>query len=354
MEGLMRWGSVLLMAGWLMAGLPASTDYKLNSYGFGNGGVANSTSTHYGINGTAGEVAGYSASTNYKVGSGEKNVKQANVPKITITNDASWYNKLRVVIDTQNNPTDTLYAVAISTDNFATTKYVQSDFTVGTSLSISNFLNYASWGSSSGVLIHGLTAGTVYSVKATAYHGKYTQSAYGPTSSASTVNPQLSFEIDVAPTDSHTSPPYEVDFGSLLVSTVTDAPSRVWISLDTNGESGGLVYVSGQNGGLKSLLANHTISALTGDLGTLAEGFGLQGASATQTSGGPFTILSPYNGSAGNVGVEDSTIRQIFSTSGAPIVGGRGSFFLVAKTQPLTPASNDYGEILTAIASASF
>ena len=138
------------------------------------------------------------------------------------------------------------------------------------------------------------------------------------------------------------------------MSTVTDSPVRVWVSLDTNAESGGFVYVDGQNAGLKSAAANYTIAAVTGDLGALAEGFGVQGASVAQTSGGPLALDSPYNGAAGNVGVEDTTIRQVFDTSAAPIVGGRGSFILVAKTKPLTPAAPDYTEILTAIAAGSF
>jgi hypothetical protein len=137
------------------------------------------------------------------------------------------------------------------------------------------------------------------------------------------------------------------------VSTVTDSPTKVWVSLDTNGESGGNVYLSGLNSGLKSLASAYTIAAATGDLGALAEGFGAQGASATQTSGGPFSLVAPYNGAAGNVGVTDALIRQIFGAP-APITAGRGSFLLKAKTKPLTPASGDYMETITAIASASF
>jgi hypothetical protein len=88
-------------------------------------------------------------------------------------------------------------------------------------------------------------------------------------------------------------------------------------------------------------------------LTALAEGFGAQTASATQTTGGPLAAVAPYNGAGNNVGVTDNLIRQIFSTPG-PVTGGRGSFILKAKTQGITPSSNDYTEILTAIAAASF
>jgi hypothetical protein len=349
-----KWVSWMLAA-WMVASLPASSNFKLNSFGFGNGGTANSGSANYRVNGLSGQVAGSATSSNYKVGAGENYEKQANVPIIAISNDTgAWYNKLRVTVDPQNNPSDALFAIAISTDGFTTTQYVHSDLTIGSTLSFTDYQTYAAWGGATGVIIGGLHPSTVYSVKAKAYRGKFTESGYGPVASASTVSPQLSFDIDVSAIDTSTSPPYEVDFGSLLVSTVTDSPQRVWISLDTNAESGGMVYMSGQNAGLKSAHANYTIGSVTGDLGTLAEGFGVQGASTAQTSGGPLALDTPYNGAAGNVGVEDTTIRQVFDTTGAPIVAGRGSFFLVAKTKPLTPASADYTETMTAIASASF
>ncbi len=339
--------------GFLLAAQPASSNYQLNSYGFGTGGTGNSSSSNYRINGVAGEAAGKGSSAHYSAGAGEAYVKQADVPMIAISNGGSWYNKLQIVLDPQANPSDAKFAIAISTDNFTTTQYVKSDLTISSTLAFTDYQTYAAWGSGSGVIIRGLTRSTVYTVKAKAYRGKFTETGWGPTSSASTVDPQLSFEIDVSAIDQSTSPPYLVSFGTLLVSTVTDSPVKVWVSLDTNGESGGKVYVSGQNGGLRSATSAYTIAALSGDLGSSAEGFGAQGSSATQTSGGPFTLSAPYNVSGTNVGVVDPTIRQIFGAP-APLVGGRGSFLLKAKTRPLTPSSSDYSEVMTAVASASF
>lgn len=349
----MKWWQSWLGIG-LIAALPASNNYQLNSYGFGTGGAGNATSSNYAINGMAGEVAGDATSNNYKVGAGETHVKEANVPMASLVNSANWYNKLLFTLDPQSNPTDAVFAVAISTDNFATdTRYVKSDFTVGTSLTFSDYLTYAGWGSGSGVFIRGLLRSTVYTVKVKAYRGKFTESPYGPTASAATVDPQLVFDIDVAATDISTNPPYQINFGALPVSTVTDSPQRVWISFDTNAENGGKVYVSGLNTGLRSLTGAYTIASQTGDLSSLAEGFGAQGASATQSSGGPLSIVAPYDGSSQNVGITDASIRDIFTAPG-PITAGRGSFILKAKTQPLTPASADYAEILIAIAAASF
>jgi hypothetical protein len=338
----------------LIAALPASNNYSLNSYGFGSGGAGNATSSNYAVNGITGETSGDAASANYQVRAGETHVKEAHVPTATLVNSDNWYNKLLLTIGPENNPSDATFAVAISTDNFATvTRYVKSDFTIGTTLTTSDYLTYAAWGSGAGVLVRGLERSTVYTVKVKAYRGKFTESQYGPIATAATVDPQLTFDIDVAATDISTSPPYQIDFGALPVSTVTDSPKRVWVTFETNAESGGKVYVSAQNTGLRSLLAAYTIGSQTGDLSSLAEGFGAQGTSATQSSGGPLAIVAPYDGTAANVGVTDPSIRDIFTTA-APVTAGRASFILKAKTQPLTPAQADYTEILTAIAAASF
>ena len=84
-----------------------------------------------------------------------------------------------------------------------------------------------------------------------------------------------------------------------------------------------------------------------------SEGFGLQGATASQTSGGPFTIAAPYNGTLNNVGTETTTYVPVFSTS-APIIGGSSTLNFLAKSASSDPAAQDYQEILTFIASASF
>ncbi len=338
----------------LLAALPASNNYQLNSYGFGTGGTANSTSSNYAINGIAGDVSGKANSASYGVAAGETVTKQANVPTVSIVNSASWYNKLLVTIGPENNPSDATFAIAISTDNFASdTRYVQSDFTIGATLGTEDYLTYAGWGSGSGQYVRGLLRSTVYSVKAKAYRGKFTESPYGPVASVATVDPQIAFDIDVSATDTSTSPPYQIDLGNLLPGSIVDSAQKVWVSLDTNGESGGKVYLSGQNTGLLSAAAAYTISSLTGDLSAAQEGFGVQGSSATQSSGGPFSLVSPYDGASQVVGIADALIRDIFSTT-APVSGGRGSFLLKAKSKTITPASADYAEVLTAIASASF
>jgi hypothetical protein len=337
------------------AAMPAGTTYKLQSYGVGSGGVANSVSGSYALEGTVGEVSGTQMSgTTYKIGAGLIPTQLANVPNApTLTNPANYYNKLNLVLDTGNNPDDTKFAIAISSDNFVTTQYVKSDHTVSSSLAITDYQTFAAWGGASGFNIIGLLPTTTYTVKVRAMQGKFTESGWSPTASATTANPALTFDIDVSNSDVETSPPYNLSFPDLTPGTVVTGSQKIWTDFDTNGDFGGNIYIVAKNGGLKSTAVAYTIAALSGDLGSLAQGFGAQNSSLTQATGGPMTVTSPYDGTSNNVGVTDTSIRKIYG-AGAPVTAGRTSLQLKAKSQTLTPSATDYSEILTVIAAASF
>lgn len=337
----------------MLAALPSSTNYKLNNYSFGSGGTSGSTSTNYGLNATAGEQSGTTQTgTTYKNGPGEKYTQNAGVPTITLTNPATYYNKLLATVVPGSAASDTLFAVAISTDNFTTTNYVKSDNTVTATLTYpTDYRTYAGWGSGSGTLIIGLTPSTTYYVKVKAMQGKYTESAYGPVVSVATSPPTLTFTIT---TDTLPTPPFSISFATLTPGSVITATDKANIGLDTNAEYGGIVYVAGQNGGMTSALSGGTIAATTGDLAALSSGFGLQVATVGQTSGGPMVATSPFNGSAQNVGSASTTYSTIFTSTGAPVFSGTGAFYLKAKSSNTTPAATDYTETLTLVAAASF
>lgn len=343
------WGAISLFAS------PTSSTYRLDSYGIGSGGTAGSNSTNYSVNGISGEQSNQATSATYSSGSGLIPTQQANTPAApTITNPANYYNKLHIVIDSGGNPSDARFAIAISTDAFASdTRYIQNDNTLGSTLGVEDYQTYASWGSGSGFDVIGLLPSTTYTIKVKATRGNYTESGYSSTSNASTVAPSLTFDIDVSSTDSETAPPYAISFGNLLPDTVTNSPTKIWIDLDTNGAAGGTVFVASQSAGLSSSVAGYTIVSATGDLAALSEGFGAQNSSATQTSGGPLTAQAPYTGAAQNVGITNTTIRSLY-ISNNPIVAGRGSFLLKARATGSTPSSSDYTDTLTLIASASF
>lgn len=331
--------------------MPASTSYKLDDYGFGSGGTGSASSSHYKMDAITGEISGQEmSSSSYKAGSGLIFINQANVPIApAFSNPGNYYNKLQIIINTSGNPSDTNFAVAISNDDFVTTSFVQSDNTVGITLGAEDYRTYEDWGEAGGSTVIGLSANTNYKVKAKAMQGNFTETSYGPAATAATVSPALTFDIDVSDVDTETDPPFSINFGDLIAGVVTDSPQKIWVDLSTNGESGGNVYVSGQNGGLLSSTKSYRIDAVSDNLTELSQGFGAQGSSATL----PLAVTTLYNQTGNMVGILDQTKRGIF-TSTTPVDGGRGSFFLKAKSSAITPAAGDYNETLTLIASGNY
>jgi hypothetical protein len=333
---------------------PSSTNYKLRGFEFGGGGDTTMNSTNYRLEGIVGELSGKQSSTNYRANSGLLFVQMASTPNTpTFVNSGNWYNKLRITIATSGNPADTTYAIAISDDDFTTTRFVQNDATVGPTLGAEDFQTYSAWGGASGINIIGLRPNTTYKVKVKARQGNFTEGPYGPVASATTSNPEMSMDIDIAATDVETSGPYTIELGDLAPGLVTTSSNRIWVDFATNADEGGRVYVRSSNSGLSSVTTGETITSATADLATATTGYGLRGNTVTQTSGGPLSFVSPYNGSGDNVGVLDSTLREILSTSSS-IVGGRASFNIKAKASSTTQAASDYTDTLTIVASATF
>lgn len=339
----------------MVAGLPASTNFQLQSYGVGSGGTAVSSSTNYQVNGLAGQLTGRSTSAHYTGGFGLNYHMQGNVPTLTLTNDDNWYDKLHLTLDPAGNPSDTLFLIAISTDGFTTTQYIKNDLTITSTLNSSDYMTFADLGGSSGVILRGLAESTVYSVQADALRNSaFTETGLGPVTSGATVNQQIRFRLDVAPTYTSTSPPYVVSFGSLLPGSVITASNKIWATISTNADNGGYIYGDGLNGGLSSVTTGHTIASGTVNLSSATEGFGLQDLSVTQTAEGPLAENANYNVSGTNVSQLMTNLAELFTTSGSPITGGVGEIGVVAKAGLLTSAANDYTETMTLVAAGSF
>lgn len=341
------------------ADLPATTNYKLNSFGFGSGGGANSTTSTYALEGIGGEVSGQTAVTNtYSGKPGYIQTQQSNVPTITLSNPSSYYDKLKFVIGTQGNPTDAKYALQVSTtsDFSSNIKYVKSDLTISATLTTADYKIYTAWGGASGNNMIGLSPSTTYYIRAkathlTSFNGISTESAYGPSSSAATVGTQLSFCIY---TNANCGAGGNTEaFGNLLAGSVTNSPTNIGVDFATNADAGGQVYISSANSGLSSAQASYSISSATADLSSASQGYGAQVASVTQSSGGPLNKISPFNGSANNVGLINTTSSSILSST-SPITGGSGAIQLQAKSSNITPAATDYQDTITLIAAAAF
>lgn len=346
-----RWISSVSLV-WLLA-LPASTNYRMHDYGFGAGGNGVSDSTTYSMTGITGETsAGNLDGSTYDLGPGLQFTRQTNTPAApTFSNPSSYYNRLTFIIDSGSNPSDTLFAIAISDDSFVTTEYVQADLTVGAN---PVYRTYAQWGGASGDTVTGLTANTTYSLKVKAIQTEYTESAFSAVATAATLTPSLSYDIDISSTDSESAPPYTLAFGTLNVGSVTTASERIWIDLDTNADQGAFVYVYANTSGLSSTTAGYTITSATQNLASVSEGFGIRAESLTQSNGGPLLASSPYDGSNDSVGVLDTTTHTIVTSSSTPVTAGRASFLVKAKASTSTPSANDYATTITLIASATF
>jgi hypothetical protein len=346
-------GYIILPAS-VLAALPATPTYELNSYGFGSGGSAGSSTPTYSLEGITGEVGGQTSATpTYKLKPGFNETQQANVPKVTLTNPNNYYDRLKFVIDQQGNPSDAKYALQISTasDFSSGNKYVKSDDTIGSTLTLADYQTYSVWGGSSGAYIIGLSANTTYYLRAKATQSNFTESAYGPSSSAATISQSLSFCMYTNANCAGGG--NSVNFGNLLPATVTTSPNNIGVDFATNAALGGNIYIYGQNGGLKSTAANYTIFSATANLSSANDGFGAQIVSASQSADGPLSKVSPYNGAGDNVGSVTTLAANIF-TSSAPLTGGTGSVLLKAKATSDAPSANDYAEILTLIAAANF
>lgn len=331
---------------------PSSSSFELKDYGFGSGGTANSFSTNFKLFGIAGEIETASlSSTNFRLGPGLTYTLQPNVPPApAFTNPSNYYNKLKIVIATGGNSTDTTYAIAISTDSFVSNiNYVQADNTLGASIF---FQNYTSWGGASpGTTIIGLTPGVTYYARVAARRGTFQQGSFGGVSSASTINPTFTFSLQ---TTNQSVPPFTVGIGTVNAGQVTTSWQKVTTTISTNANNGGVIYLNDVSGGLVSATAgSYKINSVAAqnDLSGLAEGYGARGVSV---SGAPMELVSPYNGDGNTVGIVDASKRVFADSTQTPVTNGSASFELQAKASTTTPAATDYADIITVVATGSF
>jgi hypothetical protein len=349
--------------GGIFASLPTTTNYSLQSYGFGSGGGSTSTA-NYSLEGITGELSGQTTSTsNYSTLPGFIQTEQANVPKVTLTNPSSYYDKLKFVIDQQGNPSDALYALQVCvgadfsptssspTCPGGTIQYVKNDHTLGSTLTLADYHIYTAWGGAGGTTIIGLTGSTTYYIHAKATQGQFTESGYGPSSNAATVAQQISFCLYTS--GSCGGGGNTIAFGNINVNSVNTPPTdTLGTDFATNADNGGSVYIYSLNGGLKSASSGYIITSATANLASVA-GFGAQILSVSQSSGGPLTKVSPYDGSSNNVGALSTTVSTLLNST-APLTLGTASTQLQVRPDTLAVPKSDYLETLTVIAAASF
>jgi len=182
----------------------------------------------------------------------------------------------------------------------------------------------------------------------------FSQSPYGPVASSATVAQSLTFDIDIAPTDSETSPPYTLALSNLTSGSIITGTDLLWVDFATNATYGGAVYIRSANQALASSSSGGSIASSSVDLSSVSEGYGARIASASQSTGTlveDALYLDP--GGVTFIGALTSAYQSLF-TAAAPLGGGRGSVYFKAKSRSVTAAASDYTDTLTVVATASF
>jgi hypothetical protein len=254
---------VLLMAMPLAAQAETlnSTNYQIENPSIDIGG-GTSSSTNYTSQDSVGDHNDSgSSSSNFKSLFGFLWHASPGVPgQPTLTNTGgNLYSSLDFVVNTGNNPDDATYAIAISSDDFATTNYIQTDDTVGSS---QVWQTYANWGGVSGERVTGLLPNTTYKIKVKASFGSGSnaadsETAFSVTANAATANPSMT--VSFSGINSGTSVAGEttnvntgansIPFGSLVVSTPKVAAHKTTV---TTNASGGYTTTIQQDGNLRT------------------------------------------------------------------------------------------------------
>jgi hypothetical protein len=149
-------------------------------------------------------------SDNYKLSSGQPNKFMANVPTVAsfstddtdMCGEGGCYSSARFELDTQSNPSDTLYLIEISDDNWTTVQCLDGDTHTPKPISnkdINDYLTQSAWetGSWSAANAVGLTSESTYQIRVRALNGDFTESEAGPEASASTYTPKIVFDLDI-------------------------------------------------------------------------------------------------------------------------------------------------------------
>ncbi|MCC7290287.1 hypothetical protein IT417_03495 [bacterium] len=372
-----------------------STNFKITGATMNSGGeTSQAGSGNFKLLNTMGDFSGDPRvlSTNYRAGIGEVEIFTANVPQIscfeTTTSGSSscttgpaylntngmvrvcgptgCYDRARFEIDSQSNPSDTLYAIQLSTDNFASDiRYIDGVThkpITSSNVTIDDYLTKSAW-ETDATNVLGLDASTTYKLRAKALHGDFTESDPGPSATATTASATMSFDIDIADTtgvSTESSAPYTVNFNNSdrLVQTgpAQTSDDLIWLDGQTNGSGGLSILFKGQNGGLNSTTASYTITSASADLDGVVEGFGIQSYYKSQLyelgsgngSLATLSVISPYNGAGNNVGIIDAVFSKVYESNG-PTHTGRVGLLLKARASGSATPATDYTETVTIV-----
>ena len=288
-------------------------------------GSGSGTSSNYGLTADVNPFSDLSSSSSFRQELGYNPRLQANTPyPPTLENLGNYYDRLKITIDSSNNPTDTLFAVIISSDDFATFQFVQNDGTVGDTLGVEDYRTYDSWGGASGSFILGLSQNTTYKVRAKALHGDFTETGYSSDSSeATTTVPFINMGVSAS----------TVSLGVLNINSISQTTS-VAVTVNTNAYSGYQTFVSDSGNGVNGGLYNGTGGTILSADMTLTTGVAGYGAQASSLTA---SVDAKYDVSGNVVGALDLSTNDLFS-NGIAVTDEETSMLFKATMSPTTKA----------------
>ena len=332
-----------------------------------DGGGESSSSTNYSSRDSIGDLSdGGSSSTNYNIFAGFMRPAYPGIPGTpTLTNTGgTLYNALDFVVVTGNGQqVDTMYAIAISSDDFATTYFIQNDDTLGTAEA---WQTYANWGGGTGERVTGLSPSTTYKIKVKASYGSGsdagdTESGYSQTASAATAAPNLTItflavdapdtiDSTAVDTDSLTN---SISYGSLVVNTPKLAAHGITVT--TNATSGYATTLQ-QDGDLRTGTGSE-IDPVTGTNASPAAwaipggqpgAFGYHASDDTLCTGtsGRFVTTDTYAQLTGSP-------AEVACNSG-PVTAGETNYVIFQLEIGSLQPSGNYQNIVTYITTAQF
>ncbi len=238
---------ILVLPHMVLAQSMNSTNYQVEGSSLDGGGEP-SSSTTYSSRESLGDLSSEgSSSTTYNIFAGFIRPAYPGVPGTpTLANTSgTYYDKLDFVVSQgTGQQSDTMYAIAISSDDFATTYYIQTDDTVGVNEA---WQTYTNWGGGSGETVVGLNPGTTYKIKVKASYGSGSdasdsETGFSQTASAATVGPTLTITfvgvtapdtIDSIAVDI-TSSTNSIAFGSLAVGVPKLSAHGITVTTNAN------------------------------------------------------------------------------------------------------------------------
>lgn len=325
-----------------------------------DGGGNLSNSANYRSQDSIGDSSGngQTNSTNYKAFPGFEQGAYPGVPgQPTFTNTGGvLYNSLAFIIATGGNPSDTTYAIAISSDDFATTNFIQTDDTVGSSPA---WQTYTNWGAGSGELVTGLTSGTTYKIKVKARFGIDTETAYSITASAATIAPSLTISFSginsgtsiAGQTTTITTTTNAVSYGNLVVNSPAIGAHKITVSTNA---TGGYTTTIQQDGHLRTA-TSADIDPVSGTNGSPAAwpGSVSTGAFGYHTTDSLLCTGTTSRFSSNNTYAQLTTNPEEVACNSSPVTGEETTLVYKLEIGSLQEAGS-YQNVITYITTAIF